>query len=238
MNDQDTENRNYELSAVLGRRKPVVSVRLVRRPGSGVVEAEILAQKDGKASQLKALVERIFQINRLAAHEWDRLFGAPQPAAARWPLLVRLAIQPKKGEGEFRDRFVALPDGTAFSLRLLLLEGRGGDRKKLADRGSSASSGLSFSRLAPVVKLLLLGEAIREEERDRQVRTDPNLGVLLASIARGHGLLIEDDRHRIVDRLRQLLVNNGGKVVLPSRAERASRLASATAVSADRGRSA
>lgn len=223
------------LVCVLGSRKPFVSVRVDRRDGS--VKAEILAERRyGKATELKALVERIFQAeDRLTKQEWGYLFDRPslQTVTALWPLLVRLAVWPKDGEGKFRDRLIALPAGTAVSMRLLLLEGRGGNRKEPTGQAVAAGTGLPFSKLPKVVKLLLLKEALRKEQKDNRFRLDEEFGALLAEVASKHGLRL-DVQPRDPDRLRAALVRNKGKFLFPSRTERASQSSPADALSKGR----
>jgi len=65
---------------------------------------------------------------------------------------VRLAVKPVGKEGDLRDQFVALPDGTPFSLRLLLLDQRGGGK---------STSGLSFNKLPDVARLIPLVKALK-----------------------------------------------------------------------------
>jgi hypothetical protein len=201
------------MRALLGVRRPVVAVRLAHRNEDGSVVATI--QADGqprKAVLVKEAVERIFrhQAPTLTAREWTELFRPDTPSGhdLRWGLLARLAVVPQGDERKLRDQFVALPDGTAFGMRLLLIDTRAGG-------GQAVATHLPFARLPDVVKVVVLKEALLQERQDGNVRTDGALAELLVATANALGLKVGGARAATVSDLRKRLKNNNGEGILP-----------------------
>jgi len=118
-----------KLHALLGSRKPVLAARLLKQNPDGSIQWQ--EQAEAAREKAKSVIETVQDIfeqgaNKLTPDEWDSLF-APPPSPSpdlRWTFLVRLAVKPVGKEGDLRDQFVALPDGTPFSLRLLLIDQR------------------------------------------------------------------------------------------------------------------
>jgi hypothetical protein len=209
-------SRGQKMRAVFGSRRPFVAVRLLRRNEDGSVVADI--QADGppaKAGRLKDAVERIMGsgAGRLDAGEWAELFRDDTPADAdrRWALLLRLAATPQGTEGGLRDQFVALPDGTAFSMRLLLIDGRG---------GGTGPGAIGFAQLPHVVQIEALKKALSQESQEGRFRKDEELAGLLSEKARDMGLKVDDGKAATVSDLRKKLKNNGGRAMLPTEKER------------------
>ena len=75
--------------------------------------------------------------------------------------------------------------GTPFSVRLLLLESRGGDRQ---GPGADPAGTLPLGRLPDAVKLQALGAALERERREGRFRTDADFAVLLREALRERGL--------------------------------------------------
>jgi hypothetical protein len=130
--------------------------------------------------------------------EWAELLGqSPAPLTRRLTLLLRLAVKANakvglgadggvgrpapsaEGAGaaftphdlgleRFAHKFAALPDGTPFSLRLLLLDQRGRER-----------GGHFFDHLPDAVKLLALRRALHRERTRGEAVSDNNFRELL-----------------------------------------------------------
>jgi hypothetical protein len=213
------------MQAILGSRKPVVAARLVEWMPDGSVRVEPLGDETpvrkvknsaGKAERVARALERILDLGsrRLSDEEWALLFSR-QPAQPdnRWILLVRLATEPKDKEGELRDQFAALPDGTAFSMRLLLPSKQGGRRTGKSAEATDAPRALSFNRLPDVARLLPLVEVLRRlgsEVTPKEFATDLDreVGRLGLSV---RGITAKD----VTDRLFTKIRDNGGGRWLP-----------------------
>jgi hypothetical protein len=208
-----------QLHAILGSRKPVVAARLLERRADGAVRAEALAEGE-KARRVRAAVERVFRLGagRLTPEEWAALFAreAPLPPDTRWALLVRLAAEPEGDEGGLRDQFAALPDGTAFSMRLLLLSTQGGARGRAGEGGETGPArGVSFNRLPDVARLIPLVLALRRLGSTTPV-TPKQLANLVGREATGLGLPVGGLTAKdVTDRLFRKIRDNGGEAWLP-----------------------
>jgi hypothetical protein len=173
------------LSALIGSRLPAVLLRL-ERTAEGVAVRTCAAPASDEARMalklLAAFVAQRFDKGRagLDAAEWEELLGATPdaPLMRRMILLLRLAVEAgeKVSLGEeskaaftphdiglerFAAKFAALPDGTPFSLRLLLLDKRGRER-----------SDTFFDRLPDAVKFLALRKALLRERQEGQAVSD------------------------------------------------------------------
>lgn len=148
---------------VLGARKPLVALRVTQE--HNIPRVEILAASPEAISKLqgiKEFVEGRFRAGKelLNPEKWDRLLSCSKPSPDdRWSSLVRLATKPTEAQAKWRDRFVALPDGTAFSMRLLLLDRRGGSRRSEAPSCDLAGQ-IDFARIPDVVKLRCWEDAL------------------------------------------------------------------------------
>lgn len=184
--EEETEvRREFTLGDLLGSRPPVVLLRL-RLEGEELTVSSCAAPASREAKEalelLQQFVARCFRDGRTHFRdvEWAELLGCePAPLTRRLMLLLRLAIKASEkvafGEGgtesgeaftphdvgleRFANKFAALPDGTPFSIRLLLLDQRG------RERGEHF-----FDQLPDAVKLLALRRALqRERERGTAV---------------------------------------------------------------------
>jgi hypothetical protein len=224
--------RASRLLSTLGSRRPVVCVRLLSRDSDGTVNAEVQLERhtDG-ARRVVETVQRIFRAgaSRLTQQEWDALFRtAPvEGPDNRWLLLLRLAERQHQDENGLKDGFVALPDGTAFSLRLLLPESRGGAKKASDLPKGAANGGVPFTQLPDVAKMLLLQEALREERRQGMFRTDKDFAVLVAETAARLGWPRIEVNEGNLSGLREKLGNNGGEDIFPNKKGRRERHAKA-----------
>jgi hypothetical protein len=215
------------MHAVLGARRPAVAARLLERRPDGTVLAEALAEGAaagpagggaGKAGRVVRAVERVFRLGAglLSTDEWSSLFSRRTPRPDdRWALLVRLATEPAGREGELRDQFAALPDGTAFSMRLLLSSMRGGGRDGAGD-GEEGGRGVSFNRLPDVARLLTLACALRRLDPARPV-TPKELAAEVEREAGRLGLPVAGLTGKdVTDRLFKKVRDNGGGAWLPT----------------------
>lgn len=183
--DEPESPRQLALADLLGSRPPVVLLRLSLENGELMVRpcARPTSTTRQGLEVVRNLVLRCFVEGRpdLDEDEWEQLLGTgtnPAPLILRLTLLLRLAItggdKVRLGEQEkatyrpkdiglegFANKFVALPDGTPFSLRLLLLDKRG------RQRGEDV-----FDRLPDAIKLLALRRALRSEEQTRVAVSD------------------------------------------------------------------
>jgi hypothetical protein len=155
---------------ILGSRKPVVAVRVVARKDDGRIVTEFLARRTERRSRLDEALKSIFLAgkDRLSPEEWETLLAdevTGQGGDPRWALLCRLAIVPRGEDGRRRkeygllkDQFAALPDGTPFSMELLLGETQGGDRTART-RNAGGGTKPSFNRLPVVIRVSLCQRA-------------------------------------------------------------------------------
>jgi hypothetical protein len=187
--EEETEvRRQLALGDLLGSRPPVVLLRL-RQEGEELRVSCCAAPASREAREalelLQRFVARCFRDGRshFTDAEWAELLGhEPGPLTRRLTLLLRLAIKASEkvafseggaeggeaftphdvGLERFVNKFAALPDGTPFSIRLLLLDQRG------RERGEHF-----FDQLPDAVKLLALRQALRRE-RERGVAVSDN----------------------------------------------------------------
>ncbi len=223
------------LSDVIGSRPPVVLFRL--REAAGEIRAELClkpsAENAEALEELRALVEECFRqgLPLLTAEERAQLLGTvPTNVARRLALLLRLAVKGgdkvvaedgksrlqytpnDRGLERYAGKFVALPDGTPFSLRLLLLDLRG---RKAEDN--------FFDQLPLVIKLLALRRALDSEERERRAATDYEFGARMQHAL--EGLLGDPNVPRPTEdqvrrRLRDNLKRNGVGHLFPKKEDR------------------
>jgi hypothetical protein len=219
--------------SILASRKPVVAVQINGRKVDGTLDVEILADdRTGPRGQmltrLQEILEDLFvaatKAKKLTDDEWAQLFAveAPDPDC-RWQLLLRLGREetdtPGKEEtddpGKVRNQFVALPDGTSFSMRLLLLDRRG--RARAAAATEEEDGTVAFARLPDVVRLNALQRAMDVEAQQPQVcPTDASFAPLLTEELRKLdirvGQLTDDD----VSGFREKLNKTGAKGLFPN----------------------
>jgi hypothetical protein len=184
--------------------------------------------------ELCRLLEGRFQEGRrlLTPQEWNQLIGRePVSITARLVLLARLAIAgqtqvPLPGGASFvpnnrgLERYVGklalLPDGTPFSIRLLLKGSQSGRR-------SQANPDLAnhpFGRLPEAVKLLALRRALRQEKLEGQARNDEEFRALLGNALLELGLPMKRPFWKHVEMLRSSLKRKGLGEIFPNAAER------------------
>lgn len=163
---------------IVGTRKPVVALRIVRRHDNGKIETELLRREwTDRREKLDKAIKKIFckGKDKLTLDEWNRLLGSDAPSGGglpRWALLSRLAINPRDDtdalKPEFQrltDLFIALPDGTPFCMELLLGETQGGSRKP---SGTRKDSQLTFNRLPAAIRV-----AICKRVKEKNLEVDP-----------------------------------------------------------------
>jgi hypothetical protein len=213
------------MHAILGARKPAVAARLLERRPDGTVRVQALMEKAGtgpaangagKAERVAHALKRIFLLGAkgLAPDEWSSLFALRPPVPDnRWSLLVRLATEPEGDEGKLRDLFAALPDGTAFSMRLLLLSRQGGARA--VARKEETASCLPFNRLPDVARLVALSK-VKQQLNPADPKEPKDLAVLMEREVRNLGLPVKGVTGRdVTDRLFNKIRDNGGGDFLP-----------------------
>jgi hypothetical protein len=203
-------------AAILGARKHAVAARLLKRMPCGSVLTQSLAPAASKkARRVEAAVRRIFRLGAdlLGDGEWAELFAGQAPQHdLRWLLLARLATQPEDGEGDLRGEFVALPDGTAFSMRLLLTDMRGGDR----GARKAKEGGQRFNRLPDAARLLCLLRALRRLSVPRRVEPKP-FAIAVEAEANSLGLGVEGLTGKdVTGRLFTKIRNGDGGHLLPT----------------------
>jgi hypothetical protein len=175
--DEREGRRQLTLPDLLGSRSPVVLLRLVLENDRVVVRlcSRPTVRKTEQALELlRDFLACCFADARshFSDGEWSELLGlTPAPLVRRLTLLLRVAVKGSTkvhlGEGtetaftphdigleRFASKFAALPDGTPFSLRLLLLDERG------RERGNHF-----FDQLPDTIKLLALRRALRGERQ-------------------------------------------------------------------------
>jgi hypothetical protein len=194
------EGRPWVRQVLLRSRAPVVVVRL-RDAGEVAEPYPTFVPRSTTARQMldhlcDFLRDRFGTAGREAipdSTEWGMLLGRrPSRPTERLSLLARLAVTgqhkyDRTGGGNSRGsdlglnhylyKFAALPDGTAFSVRLLLAGGKSG-----AKGSAGVLTAPTFDRLPVGIRLLALAAAMRrerEELRERSVRDDEGFRVLL-----------------------------------------------------------
>jgi hypothetical protein len=175
---------------------------------------------------------------RLADAEWARLVGAePAPLFERLLLLSRLAVSGSaevvvegylredasdrpggpgrykftpndRGLERYANKFAALPDGTPFGIRLLLLDGRGRPDPH------------PFKQLPAAVKLEALRRALEAEARGGRAGEDEAFRDRLQEALRSLGLVLDKPTYRHVLNLRVTLQRNGLGHLFPNAQER------------------
>jgi hypothetical protein len=223
------------LAEVLGARPPVALLQIVRVADHVRAEPTMPVRSRLRESldEICAFVEERFAAGRevLGEADWLRLLeGAP--LMERLLLLTRLAIRggalvDVPGRAHFRPndrgleryagKFASLPDGTAFSLRLLLQDGQG--KRKAA----AAPDGRTFNSLPDALQLLALHRALAAEARTGRAGTDEEFADRLFEALKPLG--VELDRRTTlrashVIGLRERLSYNGLPGALANRKER------------------
>jgi hypothetical protein len=201
--------------AVLGSRRLVVAARITGATDDGVTLVLQTDRPGSRTQLLKSAVERIFRHgkNLLLPDQWSLLLASTPPGGAdpRWPLLLKLAVEPQGEEGNLRNQFVALPDGTPFSMRLLLATMRGGRGRK-----AEGVSGVAFGQLPEVAKLFPLIVVLRQLDTDQGI-TPKDLAARVEEAAKEVGLPISGLTGKdVTDRLFELIRRNGGEHLLPT----------------------
>lgn len=184
------------LADLLGSRPPRVHVRLVRcASGELRVEPCVEGRDEATRAALRDACQKLEYCFTAPAHQkklnhedWARLLGeSPASLLSRFLLLQRLAIgsgQVAEGQKAAKDvgashyeaRYALLPDGTPFSLGLLLYG------------AESAGRTLMLTDLPAAARLLLIGRALRSEQEGGDALSDFEFGKLLCEAARTLGL--------------------------------------------------
>jgi hypothetical protein len=176
---------------------------------------------------------------RFTDEEWDRLLGrGPARPTERLALLNRLATTGQEayqgaegyettpndlGLEHYRHKFAALPDGTPFSLGILLSGGASGQKKRARAPDASADTADShpFDQLSAGIRLLALTRALKREREDGWVRADVDFRELLRAEASAlTGIPMEAMPTRSVTRLREFLKRNGLAQLFPNAPQR------------------
>jgi hypothetical protein len=256
--DEADDTRSLTLADLLGSRPPVVlfrvdaaDERVTVRPTTLPVSRRVLQGLE----LLGRLVEVSFEEGRakFKAEEWDQLLGRVHASPKRrLLLLLRLAIKPgdpirfaeEQGGGytptdltleRFANKFAALPDGTPFSLRLLLLDERG--RKSgendvealfdVTDNAGTVSRTESYANtvlnaLPDALKLLVLRRALALEEETGKADDDAEFcRYVQKAFKEVIGAKVKMPDQRQVQRLRSdWLKRNGLGHHFPNRRER------------------
>lgn len=226
MTDQDTGGvqGKTHCQLILESRQPRVAVRITRRNEDGTIRVIPLGDKPKMSEEVKRAVERIFREgkDRLEKDEWSDLFReTPQQSDQRWTYLVRLASFPQGEEGDLRGQFVALLDGTAFSMRLLLVDLRGGNRRgDNQEINGDRNAPLTFNRLPYIARFFAFLQACQKVDSanppTRVTFTEWVKQQIEALKFPTEGL----DEKALTDRFFQTLKKNGGKFLLPTLARK------------------
>jgi hypothetical protein len=192
------------LPQLLRSRRPIVPLRLVERDG----RIEVILAAAPSSAKVRAACQELADFLRFVFagkpadftdQDWqDLLWGREASTGRRLTLLARLAIAADtrvtsgpvpfvpndRSLKRFHAKFAALPDGTPFSLRLLLRDQRG----KRA-RSSSWASGL----LETPDSLLLMAvqRVLRLEESEGKARSDYEIGPELHRALRDLGVALK-----------------------------------------------
>jgi hypothetical protein len=193
--DRPAGGRDLHLRDLIGSRPPLVLLQLEEAEDGSVRASPLVQARSSNMEALKVLrglVESRFRAGRdlLSAEEWGKLLGRiPTAAAVRSDLLARLAVigstsfkLPADGKtpettqtpnniglDRFTGLFAALPDGTPFSIRLLLkgLTRRGRFSVKDEDLKEHPFGRLSLEQRLRAVQRALEIEDRQIEERAR-----------------------------------------------------------------------
>jgi hypothetical protein len=187
--DRPAAGRTLHLRDLIGSRPPLVLLQLEEAEDGSIRACPLVGERPGNAEVLKVvrgLVESRFRAGQelLSAEEWGRLLGRiPAGAAERSDLLARLAVTggasftlPSDGKtpetnqtpnniglDRFTGLFAALPDGTPFSIRLLL---KGLTRRGRFNVKDDDLKDHPFGRLSHEQRLRAVLQALQIEERE------------------------------------------------------------------------
>jgi hypothetical protein len=181
----------------------------------------------------RLLEERFLEGRRLLTPlEWNQLIGTEAATiSSRLVLLSRMAIAgqtqvPLPGGASFvpnnrgLERYVGklalLPDGTPFTIRLLLKGSQSGRRS----RANPDLANHPFGRLPEAVKLLALRRALRQEQLESQARTDEEFRALLGNALLELGLPMKRPYWKHVEMLRSSLKRKGLGDIFPNAPQR------------------
>jgi hypothetical protein len=211
-----------DLAELLGARPPVVLLRLTCT-GDDVAATPCAVPVHPDAAEmlglLRGFVEGCFREgrNRLNDADWAQLIGtAPASLTRRLTLLCQIALAGSEtvrlgertsfvphdiGLERFANKFLALPDGTPVSLRLLLH-----DR-----RGRQARAAHAFDLLPPSIKLLALRRALAQERRTGTAAPDYEFAAgLQEALEALLGMPVPRPTETHVQRLRSDLLKRNG----------------------------
>jgi hypothetical protein len=234
------EQGRVTLNDLLGSRPPVVLLRMDCEGGEVKVLPCATPSSDRAKEALELLrrfVEQRFKDGRrnFTDDEWAELIGDQEQETRpgkRLTLLLRLAVKAGEkaslGEGKgatftpndiglerFANKFAALPDGTPFSIRLLLLDERG--------KNKSGKDGGYFARLPRAVTFLALERALQREERVEKPEAVSDYAFcpsLRDELEKLLGAEQELPGEEDVQRLREWLTRNGLGDRFPNQRER------------------
>lgn len=231
--DESDINQSWTRRRLLGSRPAVVIVRLIADGDHAVPKLLIEPRTDSSRRMLGNLCDflrdRFGPAGREAFtfDEWEALLGtrAVSPTE-RLVLLSRLSVAGNHGFAHdsgtatpsdlglehYSRKFAALPDGTAFSIGLLLAGGKTGQKRR-----ADSQADHPFDRLAIGVRLLALARALRAEAADGWIRKDIDFRVLLRNEAATLlGTTMPALPERSVSRLRELLKRHGLERLFPN----------------------
>jgi hypothetical protein len=238
------ETNNARQAQLIGARQPAILIRL-SWDGRAVRAQPLIGLRPGKkAAALQVLcsfVEQCFArgLDKLSEKEQDELLGSKGGGAMsrRLVLLSRLAIEASAkvtleldGGGQvtrrmsdlglerFAYKFAALPDGTPFSLRLLLQDQRGRHR---AEEDSPSADVHPLDVLPLSIKLLALRRALAAEREIGRAHTDGDFcAVYQKAVEQTIGAPIDmPDEEAHVTHFREYLERRGLHI-FPNRTER------------------
>jgi hypothetical protein len=229
---------------LIGARQPAILIRLSWDDRAVRAHPLVTLRPGKKAAALQVLcsfVEQCFArgIDRFSEKERDELLGSKSGGAMsrRLVLLSRLAVEASAkvtleldGGGEvtrrmsdlglerFAYKFAALPDGTPFSLRLLLQDQRGRHR---AGNDNPSADVHPLDVLPLSIKLLALRRALATERELGRAHTDGDFcAVYQKAVEQTIGASIEmPEEEAHVTHFREYLERRGLHI-FPNRAER------------------
>ncbi len=140
-----TEDGYTDLKSIIGTRPPVVAVRLTHSNGQVIAHLVTPPNVGARAKEslkvIHAFVEGVFNTgySNLDNEAWEQLIGdKPASAMQRRTLLAGLHAEPnsevKRDARALYGKFAELPDGTAFSINLLLPSQQGKRRDRSPGR--------------------------------------------------------------------------------------------------------